>query len=283
MAISLLAGALIGGGLLGSAALSSGASNKAAKTIQQGTDAAAGEQRRQFDEMLRLSMPGYNRANDAADLYGRALGIPSMTRPTAGTSQRSPQAGMMTGGSVAGPSGGPAYIQAKNATDGIYDTAGGDPAGGYAGIYDSGQSNVPVPQQTADGTDQAPLDITGQVLSTPGYQTQLDQGIKSIDRAAPLVGGMYSGRRMKALNDYGQQTFGTYYNNWLDRVGGVAGQAPAIAQNVGQAGMQNANNVGQLLMTGANAKAQGQMNSANAWTSAAGTGIGMFAGAKGWF
>lgn len=125
--------------------------------------------------------------------------------------------------------------------------------------------------------------ITDQVMQTPGYQTQLDQGLKSIDRAAPLTGGMYSGRRMKALNDYGQNTFGSYYQDWMNRVGGVAGQGQQVAQNVGQAGMQNAQNVGGLMVQGANARAQGSLNSAAAWTNAMNTGLGMVGGAKGWF
>ena len=66
-----------------------------------------------------------------------------------------------------------------------------------------------------------------------------------------------------ALEAHGQNTFGGYYNDWMNRVGGISGQAPQIASNIGNAGMQNASSVGNLMMTGANARAQGQTNSAN--------------------
>lgn len=255
----------IAGASVAGAAISANASKKAASTVQQGTDAAVAEQRRQYDDMRRLAMPGYNRAEGAAGIYGQALGLPQMgatgygQTPAGGVAT---QPGMMTGAQYGGFQGhqGPTYEMV---------TAGGQP-------------QTQQPAQTAQQGDPAPanpqLSIADQVMQTPGYQAQLDQGIKSIDRASPLVGGMYSGRRMKALNDYGQNTFGSYYNDWMNRVGGIAGQAPQIAQNVGQAGQQNANNVGQLMMTGANARAQGALNGASAWTGALGNIAGGFAG-----
>ena len=150
-------------------------------------------------------------------------------------------------------------------------------------VYNGGAAVPGQVQPAQSGSNQGALDIGAQVRNTPGYQEQLRAGITAIDRAAPLTGGMYSGRRMKALEAHGQNTFGGYYNDWMNRVGGIAGQAPQIASNIGNAGMQNANNVGQLMMTGANARAQGQTNSANAWTGAIGTGVGLYGGSQGWF
>lgn len=264
---------LIGGGLLGSAAMSSSASKKAASTVQQGTDQAAKLQNDQFNKLLALQMPGYNRGEAAGGLYSQALGIPSMTggQPPAGQQSYASQPG---GGLMTGSYTGNMRVDPMQDSPQMYG----------AGDYTGGGGLAPAPQQVNEATGQnIQQSIAQQVMQTPGYQTQLDQGLKSIDRAAPLVGGMYSGRRMKALNDYGQQTFGGYYNDWMNRVGGVAGQAAQSANAIGQAGQQNANNVGQLLMTGANAKAQGSLNSANAWSGAIGTGLGMFGGAKGWF
>jgi hypothetical protein len=283
----------IAGASVAGAAISSNASKSAARTVQQGTDAATAEQRRQFDAMLRLAMPGYNRANAAGDVYSRALGLGGSPSNSSGSAQIQNPYGpqfqpSMTGGYQGGFGGG------GNGRGGVSDFAsvqsldgGASPmAGMMTGSYTNGQGGmVPPPQQVPGGGPQpqggmqgGQLDIAQQVMQTPGYQTQLDQGIKSIDRAAPLVGGMYSGRRMKALNDYGQQTFGSYYNDWMNRVGGLAGQEQQIAQNVGQAGMQSANNVGNLMMTGANARAQGTQNSAAAWSGALGNVAGGFAG-----
>jgi hypothetical protein len=194
-----------------SSLINSNASKSAAKTQSQATDRAAELQNQQFQQLLELSRPAYDRGEQAAGVYQTALGIPSMT---GGVTQQ--------------------------------------------GIYD-------------------------QVRMTPGYQAQLEAGTKAIDRAAPLAGGMYSGRRMKALQDYGQNTFGSYYQDWQNRVAGIAGQGQSAGQNIGQAGMNYANNAGGLMVQGANARAQGTMNSANAWSGAIGTGVGLYGGSQGWF
>jgi len=299
MAIGTMGALLIGGGLLGSAALSSSASRSAGNTVSSATDRAADLQNQQFQQLLALQMPGYQRGQQAADIYGAALGIPGMIRggqsfggPSMTGSPMMQGSNPGFGGGYSSPSMGgfdrmmtaPGMYDGMNADMGYSDFAQGlRPEGSFetASTGQFGQAQaVPAPGQPLVNTQQS---IADQVMQTPGYQAQLDQGIRSIDRAAPLVGGMYSGRRMKALNDYGQQTFGGYYQNWLDRVGGLAGQAQTSANAIGQAGMQNASNVGGLMVQGANARAQGSMNSANAWSGAIGTGIGAFGGAKGWF
>lgn len=277
----------IAGASVAGAAISSNASRSAARTQQQGTDAAINEQRRQFDEMVRLQQPGLDRANSAAGTYMQALGLGGPQQPQTQPRQQGYQGqpgGLINGGGYqgSGPGGGlqgggrDLSVQA-----GARLMSGGEDTSGpqvYTGGAAAGDPQVMPGQPGQAGGNQGALDIAGLVRNTPGYQEQLRAGITSIDRAAPLVGGMYSGRRMKALEGHGQQTFGSYYNDWMNRVGGIAGQAPQIAQSVGQAGMQNANNVGNLLMTGANNRAQGQLNSASAWTGALGNMAGMAGG-----
>ncbi len=299
MAIGTTAALLLGGGLVGSAALSSSASRRAGSTISQSTDRAADLQNQQFQQLLALQMPAYRRAEGASGTYMQALGLggpQSQPRQAPGGFQGG--GGLMTGGGFQGVSGGPsqgglqggASDMAVQMSPGLmtgggqYMPGGEDVSGpqvfyGGAGV----PGNDPQVQPGQAGGNQGALDIGAQVRNTPGYQEQLRAGITAIDRAAPLVGGMYSGRRMKALEAQGQNTFGSFYNDWLNRVGGIAGQAPQIAGSIGQAGMQNASNVGNLMMTGANARAQGQTNSANAWTSAIGTGVGLYGGSQGWF
>jgi hypothetical protein len=291
MAIGTTAALLLGGGMVGSAALSSSASRRAGSTISNSTDRAADLQNQQFQQLLALQMPAYRRAEGASGTYMQALGL--------GGPQVQPRqapggmmTGGMTGGGFQGVSGGPSQGGLQGGGSDLAVQAGqrlmtgGEDVGGPQIFY--GGANVPgnnpqvQPGQPGDNT-QGALDIGQLVRNTPGYQEQLRAGITAIDRAAPLVGGMYSGRRMKALEAQGQNTFGGFYNDWLNRVGGIAGQAPQIAGSIGQAGMQNASNVGNLMMTGANARAQGQTNSANAWTSAIGTGVGLYGGSQGWF
>lgn len=289
----------VAGAGLASGAMSANAQKKAGQQVSASTDRAADLQNQQFQQLLALQMPGYNRANAAGDLYSQALGIsrPSYTAPTAQGYQTQPS---MTGGGYGGgfvtPFGGGNYDTPNGSRfDAEQDMAVSPQArlmtGG--GSYTNGSANVPAPYQVAENTQPAltstggaGLDIPAMVRAQPGYQAQLDQGLKSIDRAAPLVGGMYSGRRMKALEAHGQNTFGSYYDGWLNRVGGVAGQEQQISQNIGQAGMQNAQNVGGLMMTGANARAQGAISSANAWGGAISDVVGagmMLGGQAGWF
>ena len=272
-----LAAALIGGGSLLSGLFGSSAAKSAANTQADATNRAADLQNQQFQELLRLQMPAYNRGEQAAGVYGAALGLPSMTGGGGGSGGGSP--GMMTGGRDWS-----SYLNqnpdVRTAIDGGGFGGAGDPYGAAERHYQEyGQREG----RASPAYVTAQQQIAQQVQNTPGYQAQLDAGIKSIDRAAPLTGGMYSGRRMKALEGYGQNTFGSYYQNWMDRVGGVAGQGQQTAQNVGQAGMQNAQNVGGLMVQGANARAQGQVSSANAWSGAIGTGIGAYGGSQGWF
>lgn len=263
-------GAAIGIGTIGAGALSASASKSAAKTQSAASDRAAEYQNQQFNKLLQLQMPSYNRAEGAAGIYGQALGLDQMG---AGGYGAQPQVGTNAPGLMTGQRPG---LEGRMGPGGGLMSGRTGQAQTLSAQTGTGQGNVPAPQQVPEGT--APLSIADQVRNTPGYQAQLDQGIKAIDRAAPLVGGMYSGRRMKALEAEGQNTFGSFYNDWLNRVGGIAGQAPQIAQNVGQAGMQNANNVGNLWMTGANARAQGSLNSASAWSGAVGNMAGMAGG-----
>ena len=55
---------------------------------------------------------------------------------------------------------------------------------------------------------------------TPGYQFQVAQGTKALERGAAARGGLLSGRQQKALTQYGQGLASTDYQgqrqNWLD-------------------------------------------------------------------
>jgi hypothetical protein len=273
----------IAGATIAGSAISSRASRDAARTQAASTDRAADLQNQQFQQLLRLAMPGYQRAEGAAGTYMQALGLSSGAAPsgfggtgtvgTGGPTQPTP-------GQAGGPGGSMGRgVQQRQ----LFEAAPQMMTGGGPQVMPQPGNPQTQPQATgtaggAGGAAGGQLNIAQQVMNTPGYRNQMAQGIKAIDRAAPLVGGMYSGRRMKALNDYGQQTFGSYYNDWLNRVGGMAGQAPQIAQNIGQAGIQNANNIGNLWMTGANARAQGTLNSASAWSGGLGNLAGMMGG-----
>jgi hypothetical protein len=293
-------GAVIGTvvGSVGSAAIGASASRSAGRQVQQSTDRAADLQNQQFQQLLRLQMPSYQRSEGAADYYARLLGIPGLSQGQA-MPMNYGQPGMMTGqaGTGAGwqsrmaggefPGGtmtGGGYQQPQQETPSY---AGGGEAfdgpqinPGVPGVQPMpGQPGQPQPGVSPGGTGQGQQSMYDYIRNMPGYQDQLQQGIGAIDRAASARGSINSGQRMKALNDYGQRTFGSYYDNYLNRVGQMAGQAPVIAQNIGNAGIQNANNVGNLMVQGGQARAQGSMGAAQSWQG----GISDLAGIGGWY
>lgn len=119
-----------------------------------------------------------------------------------------------------------------------------------------------------------PNTIANQVRSTPGYQTQLQEGLKAIEGSAAARGSLRSGRTLAGLQDYGQRTFGSYYDKWLANVGGLAGLQTAAAGQIGGAGQAAANNIGNLGVQGAQAQAAGQTGAANAWAGGIGGLLG---------
>lgn len=234
-------------------------------------NAGVAENARQFDIARSYYDPMYNDSRAAASLYNTALGItPNTTTATPATAA--------TG---AGPDY-RSYVEADPALKAEFNRVsaqfGGDEAA-YGKFHwtNFGQSEGrQLPSMTAATTTTAPAatsttpgltrdGIISMVQQTPGYQAQLTEGVKAVDRAAPLRGGMYSGRRMKALDDFGQQTFGSYYQNWLDRIGGVAGTGTNAASGVTNAGQTAAASSNALRMSGAAAQGAGKVNAANSW------------------
>jgi hypothetical protein len=317
-ALSTLGAVALGAGALGSAAIGSSASRSAGRQVQQSTDAAANLQNQQFQQLLRLQMPSYQRSQGAADYYSRLLGIPGASQGQA-MPMNYGQPGMMTGqaGTGAGwqarmggsdfPGGimtGGGYFPTQQEMPSYAGGAGAESFGGpqiNPGVGPGGESfdgpqinpgvpggqpmpggqvqGQPQPGVSPGGTGQGQQSMYDYIRNLPGYQDQLQQGIGAIDRAASARGSINSGQRMKALNDYGQRTFGGFYNDYLNRVGQMAGQAPVIAQGLGQQGMNYASNVGNLMVQGGQARAQGSMGAAQSWQG----GISDLAGIGGWY
>lgn len=121
----------------------------------------------------------------------------------------------------------------------------------------------------ANGIDAARA-AQGNFLESPGYQWQLDQGLRAIDAGAAAKGILRSGATLKAEEAYGQglakQDFANYYNRLFDlsKLGEQAatGSAAAdvttgqgVAQTDASAGAANSSiygNLGKGLSTTAN-------------------------------
>ena len=75
-----------------------------------------------------------------------------------------------------------------------------------------------------------------QAMSQPGYQQQLQQGMQQAQRGAAATGQLQSGAEMNALQQQGQNTFGSYYNTLVGNLMQMSGAAqnPASAQTAAQ-------------------------------------------------
>jgi hypothetical protein len=122
----------------------------------------------------------------------------------------------------------------------------------------------------------------------PGYQFRLAEGQKALERSAAARGGVLSGRQLKDLTRFGQDTasaeYGAAYTRFLNnrttrfnRLAALAGIGQTATNTTGQFGqaaasaMGNAaagyaNAAGELALQGANARASGYIGGANAWS-----------------
>lgn len=129
------------------------------------------------------------------------------------------------------------------------------------------QANDLYNQYTASGP-MTQQQISDSITNQPGYQAELGQGIDAINKASSARGYLGSGRVLKELNQFGQNTLSKYYGNQLSMLAGMASQGQNAATN--QAGLygQQAGGLASLYsslgenqanatLAGANAVAQG--------------------------
>jgi hypothetical protein len=117
--------------------------------------------------------------------------------------------------------------------------------------------------QLAGLADYDPTPTAESVMAEPGYQFGLNQGRDALQGSAAASGGLYSGRALKELtqfgNDYGTTKFNDAFNRqratfgdrW-NRLSGLAGTGQVATQQVGQAGQNLANNAANLYSNNAN-------------------------------
>jgi hypothetical protein len=119
---------------------------------------------------------------------------------------------------------------------------------------------------------QAPT--AAQAQATPGYQFQLQQGLKSLQNSAAARGGLLTGGTSKAINDYAQgqaaSNYGNTYNQALQAYqtnfgdqSSLASQGLNASTNLSSLQQQNANASGGILQNSAQEQAQ-QINNAGA-------------------
>lgn len=127
------------------------------------------------------------------------------------------------------------------------------------------------------------LDMSQQVMATPGYQFRLGEGIKAAERSAAARGLLGSGATMKAIQRYGEGLASSEYDNYANRLAALAGVgqtatgSTAAAGQAAVAGMGSARNaMGQAAVNAGNARASSYINTADAINGAINNGVGAY-------
>lgn len=111
--------------------------------------------------------------------------------------------------------------------------------------------------------------ISSNIEQQPGYQSQLNEGVNAINSDASAKGYLGSGKILKDLSNYGQNTFSQYYGNELSRLAGLVGQGSSATNALAGAAENQGNSLSQLY-TGLG---QNQANSALAGSNALASSI----------
>lgn len=106
--------------------------------------------------------------------------------------------------------------------------------------------------------------------TTPGYDFTRSEGQRGIVNNLRSLGLGGSGAALKALDRFNQNLAGTTYDNYLNRIAGVAGEGGATAQSSGNQAISSAAGLGQAANDIGSATASGYAGTANSITGALG-------------
>ncbi len=102
---------------------------------------------------------------------------------------------------------------------------------------------------------------------SPDYQFAYDQGLKTLDRSAAAHGRLNSGGYEQDLVKYGQGMATQNYNNYYNKIAGIAGVGQTASQNLGVLGANMADRIGQQYNTIGDAQQSSYANQSNIWNS----------------
>jgi len=100
--------------------------------------------------------------------------------------------------------------------------------------------------------------------SSPGYQSRLAMGERSLAGSSAARGGMGSGKALMAAGNYGQDYASNEYGNRLSQLANLSGTGQSAAAGQAAAGQQYAGNMSNLITGGANAEAASGMAASQA-------------------
>lgn len=223
------------------------AAKGAAGAAQRSADAATNEQARQFDLAREDQMPWLQTGQAAlarlSGMYG--LGAP------AGASSAPPNA-------LAGQ---PAGTLRPYEGNPLARSGGGNALTGQAGYEQAspvGGSMTP--------SDYAPPSYGpdySAFYQSPDYQFALNQGLQGLDRSAAARGSLYSGGQSADVLGYASGLATQNFNNYANRLAGLAGIGQTTATNLAGQGQAYANNIGQIGINNAALQSQSIYNRAD--------------------
>lgn len=282
---AILASAAIGGGTaLASGAMQGKAAQQSAQAVQSAADQSAATQRYIFDQ-TRSDNALRQQAGDAATRQMSALmGLNLSPQPQPQPQYvGQPQYGAgQPGGSVSYggrmPSGSLEQRVAAMGDGMVYDDAGD------GNVLSTGQYGQAVPFQSQEALPQGRNALspaqspTDWLRSTPGYQFNLDEGMRSLNTGLASRGQLFSGDAGREAIRYGQNYGDRIYGDQYNRLAGIAGSGQVASSQNQQGGQNYANALTNINQTNANAKASSYQDGANAWTNALGgvAGAGMW-------
>lgn len=116
----------------------------------------------------------------------------------------------------------------------------------------------------------------GGFTRTPGYDFRLNEGRNALEASAAQRGGVNSGATLQALTQYGQDYATGEYNNYLNRLSGLAGSGQNAASGLASANQNFSTQAGNALAASGNARAAGAIGVGNAIQGGINNGIGLW-------
>lgn len=116
-------------------------------------------------------------------------------------------------------------------------------------------------QYNADYKDQYDAGYTGdqvaaRIEATPGYQFQMDQGTKAIERQGAAAGMLGSGNTLTALTNYGQGLAQNFYGVYMDNLAKIVGEGSGATMQISQNQINQGKDYGALIEAGGQAGMQ---------------------------
>lgn len=113
--------------------------------------------------------------------------------------------------------------------------------------------------------------------TSPGYQYQLDQGVRALENSSAAGGKLFSGQTGMAITGFGQNLANREWNTWQDRLFGNINLGANAASGNANIGLGYARNVSNAYDNIGAAKASGYIGAANGWSNAL-AGLSQIAG-----